>query len=124
MPANSPHNFDRHERVTSILTEVAAKFIQREASTNPLITITRTTISPDYRRATFFFTTIPNDREQDALIFLKRHGTELRQDIKKHSRLKFIPEVHFEIDYGERHRQHLDKIVHELEVRDDTEAGK
>ncbi len=106
---------DRHIRVVSLLKELVATFIQREANTDPLITVTSVTTSPDYRNVTIFFTTIPDDREQDALIFLKRNASELRQFVKKQSNLKIIPHLEFAVDYGERHRQHMDNVVREIE---------
>ena len=59
--------------------------------------------------------TFPDNKQDDALIFLKRKGTELRQYVKKNGRFKFIPNIAFEIDYGERHRQHIDEITHQIE---------
>lgn len=106
---------DRHDRVAALIQELAASFIQQEANTDPLITVTRASTSPDYRRVSIFFTTIPDDREDDALIFLKRSGSEFRQFIKRKSNLKHIPHVEFMVDYGERHRQHMDEVVNEIE---------
>jgi ribosome-binding factor A len=105
---------DRHDRVESLLRELIAGFIQQEANTNPLITVTRVSTSPDYRRITAFFTTIPSGKEADAEIFLKRSGGELRSYIKKNSNLKIIPFIDFMVDYGERHRQHIDEIAREI----------
>lgn len=101
------NNFDRHYRVESLLRELTATFIVNEANTNPLITVTRVTISPDYRNATVYFTTIPEDREQDALIFMKRSGSILRDFVKKKSDLKVVPNFTFSIDGEERIRQHF-----------------
>lgn len=111
-------NFDRHDRVRSVLTELVASFIRLEANPNPLITVTNLNISPDYRYATVFITTIPNGGEDVALIFLKRKGRELRQFAKKHTHLKIIPSFSFEVDYGERHRQHIDEITNKLDLTD------
>ncbi len=105
---------DRHIRVESLLRELVAEFIQREANTDPLITVTRTSTSPDYRRVTIFFTTIPEGKEAAALIFLKRYGGELRGYIKRKSDLKIVPYLDFMVDYGERHRQHIDDIAREI----------
>ena len=107
--------FDRHERVRSLLTSLAASFIRDEANPDPLITVTNVTISPDYRKVTIYVTTIPESGEENALIFLKRKGSEFRTYIKKHSDLKHIPHVEFEIDRGERHRQHIDEISRDIE---------
>jgi len=111
--------FDRHDRARSLLTEVVAAFVREEANPNPLITVTNVSVSPNYQFVTVFFTTIPDSGEQDALIFLKRKGTELRAYVKKHARLKFIPHIDFEIDYGERHRQHIDEIAHKIEHKEE-----
>lgn len=107
--------FDRHTRVAAQIKDFAASFIREEANTNPLITVMQVTLSSDYRQATVFITTIPDNKEADALIFLKRKGSELRKYIAKHTRMKILPHLDFEIDYGERHRQHLDEVVRDIE---------
>ncbi len=107
--------FDRQDRAKSVLMEVVATFIRNEANQNPLITVTNVNTSPDSKNVTVFFTTIPDGGEADALIFLKRKGRDLRTYIKKHSRLRVIPNVEFQIDYGERHRQHIDTVVQKID---------
>ncbi len=107
--------YDRHQRVESLIRELVAAFIQQEANTDPLITVTRVTSSPDYRRMTVFFTTIPEGKEDNAIAFLKRTGSELRTYVKKKSNLKIIPFLEFSVDYGERHRQNIDEIAREIE---------
>lgn len=106
---------DRHLRVESLIREIVAKYISQEANTNPLITITRVSISPDYHKATVFFTTIPKEKENDALIFMKRNGKEMRTFVKKNSNSKIIPFLEFMVDYGERHRQDIDEVVRKIE---------
>ena len=105
---------DRHDRVESLLRELVASFVQQEANPDPLITITHADTSPDYRKVTVFFTTLPDGREEDALIFLKRMASEMRSYIKKKSDLKIIPHLEFSVDFGERHRQHIDDLSRDL----------
>jgi ribosome-binding factor A len=124
--------FDRHDRAASLIKEVVATFIQHEANTNPMITVTHVTVSPDYRRVTVYVTTIPDGRESDALVFLKRSASEMRGFVKKKTNLKIIPHLDFAYDYGEKHRQHIDEIAREIDgdkpseevVEDLLEAGK
>lgn len=116
-----PTTFDRHDRAISLIKEIVAQYIQREANTDPLITVTRVTVSPDYRQVIIFFTTIPSGREADALIFLKRTAGEMRGFVKKKSNLKIIPHLEFSVDYGERHRQHIDEIAHEIDTAKPSE---
>lgn len=105
---------DKHATKSGIIMELAAKFIQGEANTDPLITVTSVDLSPDWRRAMIRVTTIPDDRADDALIFLKRSASEMRQYFKKRGRFKTIPHLEFMLDAGEKHRQHMDEIVREI----------
>ena len=102
---------DRQSKVAEQIAFYAAQFVQKEANADPLITITRAEATRDYSHATIFFTTIPEEKQNDAAIFLKRSGSEMRQYIKKHMRIKQIPFLDFSVDYGERHRQYIDGIV-------------
>ena len=88
------------------MQELIAAFILTEANPNPLITITRVKTDEKTRKAIAFFTTIPEDREQDALIFLKRFAGEIRHFILKKGRLRNVPHLEFSIDGEERDRQH------------------
>lgn len=106
---------ERQAKVGNLLKEHVATFVLHEANTNPLITITRVDMSPDLKRAIIFFTTIPDGREEDALIFLKRSGTPMRQYLKQKALFKRIPHLDFMVDAGERHRQHIDEVMQEIE---------
>ena len=105
---------DRNVRATALIQELAATFIRHEANTNPLITVTSVDLSPDLSRAIIFVTTIPDGREQDALVFLKRNATNLRNFLKKKMRIKIIPHLEFMVDAGEKHRQHMDEMVRDI----------
>ncbi|MCA9359365.1 ribosome-binding factor A [Candidatus Kaiserbacteria bacterium] len=109
MPAS-----DRKTKAADLLKELAATFVQQEANANPLITVTSVDMSPDLSRAIIFITTIPDGREADALIFLKRNATNLRNYLKKKMRIKIIPHIEFMVDAGEKHRQHMDELVREI----------
>ena len=102
---------ERQAKVANLLKEHVATFVLHEANTEPMITITRVDISPDLKRAIVFFTTIPDGREDDAQIFLKRSGSDLRHYLKQHAAFKRIPHFDFMIDAGERHRQHIDEVM-------------
>lgn len=107
--------FDRNDRALSILTGAVADFIRSESNASPLITVTRVTTSPDFHEAMIFVTVYPDDKETEVINFLKRKGSDLRDYVKKHARLRSIPFFSFEIDYGERNRQHIDELVHDIE---------
>lgn len=106
---------DRHIRMTALLQELTAQFIRQEANSDPMITVTSIDLSLDFKRAIVFVTTIPDEGIGNALIFLKRNGTNMRDYLKKHARIKHIPHLEFMQDAGEKHRQHMDKLVQSLE---------
>lgn len=107
--------YSRHERLIANLQPIIADFVRTEANVNPLITITNLTISPDYRRLTVYFTAIPEEKEQDALIFLKRKAGDLREHLKHTSRLKIIPHIEFSPDFQEHHRRHIDELMRDAQ---------
>ena len=109
------NNVDRKIRVGALIKELAAAFIRQEANTDPMITVTNVDLSPDFKRAFILVTTIPDGREEDALIFLKRSATDLRNYLKQKANLKRIPHLEFMIDFGERHRQNMDELVKEID---------
>ncbi|MCA9362919.1 ribosome-binding factor A [Candidatus Kaiserbacteria bacterium] len=106
---------DRNIKLAGLIKELVATYVRNEANSDPLITITNIDLSPDARRAIVFATTIPDDKEQDAVVFLKRNGTEIRNYLKKKARLKNIPHLEFMVDAGERHRQHIDELTRKIE---------
>ena len=112
---------ERTAKVEGMIREVAAQFVAREANTDPMITITRADVSPDLKRAYVFFTTIPEGKERDALIFLQRSAGDFRHFLKGKASMKRIPHIEFHLDAGERHRQHVDDIFRGI---NEEQAGK
>lgn len=105
---------DRRTTIAGIVQELAATFIRNEANSDPMITVTNVDLSTDCKRAIIFVTTIPDGREADAVIFLKRHATDLRNFLKSKSKIGHIPHLEFMIDAGEKHRQHIDELSRQI----------
>lgn len=101
----------RNVRVTSLLEALVANFLRDEANAEPMITVTHIELSPDLKRATVYVSIFPDGREEDALVFLKRKGGDLRNVVKQKANLKHIPFFDFKIDYGEKNRQRIDEIA-------------
>ncbi len=106
---------DRNIKLAGLLKELIANYVRAEANSDPMITLTNIDLSPDGRRAIVFITTIPDGKEDDALIFLKRNGTDMRNYLKKKARIRHIPHLDFMVDAGEKHRQHMDDLVREID---------
>jgi ribosome-binding factor A len=104
----------KDHREEHILTELAAKYIAREAGRDTLITPTRTELARNRRNVTIFVSVYPSEQTEHALAFLKRHKDLFREDLKKTARLAVLPYITFELDYGELNRQRLDEIGQEI----------
>lgn len=102
---------ERNEKVSNLIKELAAQFLNRENNRTSLITVTSCKTSPDLKRATIFFTVLPDDKAHDAIDFTKRKRSEFREFLKKNLNIKTIPFIDFEIDYGEKNRQKIDELL-------------
>ena len=101
----------RQQQVAGQIAQLAAQFLGRESNRQSLITVTRANIAPDLSKATIFFTVLPDSYEETGLDFSKRKRTEFRTFVKKNMQLRRLPYFDFEIDYGEKNRQHLDTLL-------------
>lgn len=101
----------RQTQVSETIAHRAADFFARESNRQSLVTVTRADVSPDLKNVTIFISVMPESAEQDVLHFAKRNRTEFREYLKSHAVLKFLPNIDFEIDYGEKNRQRIDDLT-------------
>lgn len=93
-----------------MVRQKAAEFISESSNRTSLLTVTRVMASQDKKRVTVFFTVLPEDKEGEALNFLKRQRGELRTYLGEHLRVYPIPFVDVELDRGEKNRQRIDEL--------------
>jgi len=105
----------RGEKALSRLTELAARYIAREAGRSTLITPLRSELSSDRKHATILVSVFPDGEREHALDFLNRHADTFRDFLKKEGRFAVLPFVKFAFDYGEENRQHMEELSHELD---------
>ncbi len=103
----------RQDKMRQLLREIIANFFARESGPRSLITVTDVTISPDFKRATVYITTIPESEENNALDFAKRKRTDLRDFIADTAKLRTLPVFEIKIDEGERNRQRIDELLNQ-----------
>ena len=101
----------RQIQVAESIAHLAGQFFARESNYESLITITRADVSPDLKNVHIYFSVLPENKEESALHFARRNRAEFRDYLKKHARLKFLPFIEFDLDYGEKHRQHIDDLT-------------
>lgn len=108
---------NRDEKLKDLIKKVAAEFMQRESNYTSIITITDVSVSDRGQRATIFFTVLPDSKEKAALGFAKRSRAEFREFFAKNARMRALPFFDFEIDGGEKNRQHIDEISNGLDIK-------
>jgi ribosome-binding factor A len=101
----------RHTQVEEMVAHMAGEFLAREGGVKALITVTHAEMTDDFKQATIYISVLPATHEDEALKFAKRARTDMRDYIKKHSRLHPIPVVDFVIDFGEKNRQRIDDLT-------------
>jgi len=102
---------ERQQKMSEVIRQHIAHFIEMESTNQSLITITRVNLSPDFKNATVFFTTLPQNQEHTALAFLQRKRKDIREHLKKHLRTRTLPFIDVQIDAGERNRQKIDELL-------------
>ena len=101
----------RKEKITQIIKDLAARFLELENNGSSLITVTEVKLSTDGKYANIFFTVFPDSKEKTALEFAKRKRSEFKNFLKDNSTLGQIPMIDFGIDLGEKHRQKIDELL-------------
>lgn len=100
----------KDEKMASLLSQFAAEYFCLESNTDSLITITKADILDRGRRAIISFTALPQEKEADALAFMKRRSRDFRQFVMAKKSFGFTPRIDFAIDLGEHNRQRIDEL--------------
>ncbi len=98
------------ERQEEALRAAAAEFLNREANRTSMITVTRTELSNDGKRAIIYLSVFPESGEEPAVKFANRNRGEFGVFLLKQVRGLRVPHVDFQIDMGEKHRRRLDEL--------------
>lgn len=107
---NQPNPY-KDQRSEEVLRELAMKFIASESNGTSLVTVTHVLLTNRGKNVTVYFTVLPEDKEEVVLDFLRRKRPEFKDFVKDNSRLGIIPLVDFQIDFGEKNRQTVDRLI-------------
>ena len=102
---------DRKEKFGNLVRELSAEAIARMDNHTSLITITGVDISPDLKNATILISVMPTSKEEQALHFIQRNLSEIREHLKKNLDTKIIPYLSARLDLGEKNRQKIDDLL-------------
>jgi len=101
----------KQEKVLQHLKDLAGEFLVRESNRTSLITVTGVVLTPDTKRAEILLSVLPKEKARAAVEFANRNRDEFREYIKKHSRMRILPFVHFSLDLGELNRQRIETLL-------------
>jgi len=118
---------NRDEKIQEILHDLGARFLLLNGNNSSLLTVTRVELTRDEKCATIFFTVFappklneakeslnkPENFEKTALEFAKRKRSEFKEFVKENSKLGRIPQLDFQIDFGEKNRQRIDSLLNQ-----------
>lgn len=105
----------RMRKVNSVLREVLADEIER--LTDPrleLVSVTGVDTSPDLRRATVFVSMLDLDRGPAALEALSRASARLQSAVARQVRMKYTPQLYFELDRGVVQGNRISTILRDM----------
>jgi len=101
----------RKDKLISYITELAAKFIEKESPPNTLVTVTNCDISKKFNYVTIFITVLPENKEIEILKNLEKKVGALRKYISENLRIRAVPALKIQIDFGEKTRQRIEELL-------------
>jgi len=84
-------------------------------------TITAVKITPDLRHARVWVSVLGSDEEAtDTMAGLNSARPHLRSELGRQMRMKYLPELIFELDKGAEEAQRLDEIFHKIHSQESS----
>jgi ribosome-binding factor A len=118
----------RTERVQKLAKEVLGEAIQ--SLKDPRVgftTVTAVRVTRDLRHARVFISVLGSHDEQDATMQgLKSATPFLRGHLGREMRVRYLPELTFELDRGPEEAERLERLfrgLHEHEAKEDQDEG-
>ncbi len=98
-------------RSESVIRKVIDEYISKNSGGQSLITITSIVQADHSNNTVIRVSVLPESQENAVVDFLTRNVTDIRNDIKKKTRVGMLPFLSFEIDRGEKHRQEIFRVI-------------
>ncbi len=93
-------NTIREGRLASLLRETVSHFLQGTANKSSFITISYIHMNKSGHTAVVHCSVFPEERQNEAMSFLKRQENACRDYIRKNTSLRVIPTIRFELAKG------------------------
>jgi ribosome-binding factor A len=101
----------REEKIASLLKKLVSDFLARLELNKSIVTITSIELSKDLKFAKVFVSIYPEKEDEKILDIIKSGKSGIKKYIRSKTRLKFLPDLEFNIDKGERNRQKIEELL-------------
>ncbi len=108
----------RDLRIADAIKDTVADIITTKISDPGIgfVTITRCTVSPDYRHATIYLSILGDDRRRaDGLEHIRHAAGYIRHQLGKRLRLRYLPQLNFALDELLEQQNRIGHILNELQ---------
>ena len=112
----------RPERVSEVIRHAVGVFLTGDVRDPRIgfVTVTGVEVSPDLSHANVRVSVMGSDEEKaTSLEGLASAARFLRAQLSKQLNLRTSPELHFHLDRGIEHAQHIDRVLKKLKETDD-----
>lgn len=100
----------RIERINEFLHEEVSKILLKELEfDNCIVTVTNVQTTPNLLKSDILITVMPDTKEKEVLLNIKKNIYEIQQIINKKFRAKKVPKICFKIDEGTKNLYKIDK---------------
>ena len=116
----SKPSYSRMRRVNSIVRQVVAEHIEELKDPRlGLVSVTGVETAPNLRHATVYVSALDLDHAEESLAALRAAAPRLRRQLGSEVRLKYTPELTFEIDDGVTAGERIDQLLRGIEKDSD-----
>lgn len=114
----------RTERVQKVAKQVLGDAIRSLKDPRVgFVTITSVRVSPDLRHARVAVSVLGDDEARKAsLAGLASATPVLRAEMGRQMRMKYLPELVFELDEGADRAERIEQLLHQIHTQDEDEA--
>ena len=79
------------------------------------VTVTGVQLSPDFRHARIFISLMGSDSEKEESLETLNHASGwVRHELGQRIRMKFLPEIFFQLDTSQEYGAHIDRLIDEI----------
>lgn len=100
---------------------ITNKLRAKEPSLSVIISVTGTDVAPDLKSAKVFISVYDADKERAEQSFeiIKENAGFIRRELSRVMTLRTVPELRFILDASMEYGQKIDKLIYELESKDE-----